>query len=165
MARYQYETSPRKIRTDYEPVRKKAVKKSSTKNVKTIDKPITKTKKVSKTKVVFFVLIGFMAFFTISYRNAVIDSKYAEIKSLRKNLAMVEKENEQLEAAIESCLNLRTIQEEAENLLGMKTLSNDQIKYVSLPKIDYVESSSEEVKIEKESSFTKVLNLIKSLVK
>ena len=165
MARYQYETSPRKIRTDYEPVKKKSVKKNQLTKVDTVKKNTAKKKTVSKAKIVFFVLIGFAAFFTISYRNAVIDAKYAKIKSLRNDLALVEKENEQLEAAIESRLNLKTIQEEAEDLLGMKTLSSDQINYVSLPKTDYVEASSEEVKIEEDNYLTQIINFIKSLIK
>lgn len=163
MARYQYETSPRKIRTDYEPIKKKNNNKNT---VKKINKKDTKVKTVSKAKTVLYVLIGFAIFFTISYRNAIIDAKYAEIKSLKSELATVEKENEQLEAAIESSLNLKTIQQQAETVLGMKTLSNDQIQYVALPKTDYVEAKSEEVKLEKEDNyFTKIINLIKDLIK
>lgn len=165
MARYQYETSPRKIRTDYEPVKKKVVKKSYTTKSNTSKKSTTKMKTAKKLKIVLFVLIGFLAFFTISFRNAMIDSKYAEIKKLKNDLALVEKENEQLQAGIESHLNLKTIQEEAETLLGMKALSNDQIKYVSLPKTDYIESGSEEVQIEEENYFSKILNFIKNLIK
>lgn len=163
MARYQYETSPRKIRSDYEPVRKKSTKKIQ--NVNTNKKNITKTKTLSKAKVIFFVLIAFFAFFTISYRNAIIDSKHAAIKDLKNKLALAEKENEQLEATIESRLNLKTIQEEAETLLGMKTLSNDQINYVNLPKTDYVEASSEEVKIDENNYFKQIVNFIKNLMK
>ncbi len=165
MARYQYETSPRKVRQDYEPIRKKYPKKSSTKKSRTTNKYDNRIKTSSKIKMVFYVLVGFAIFFTISYRNAVIDAKYAEIKTLKSELATVEKENEQLEATIESGLNLKTIQQEAEELLGMQTLSNDQIEYISLPKTDYVESSSEEVQIEEESCFMQIINLIKSLIK
>lgn len=165
MARYQYETSPRKIRPDYEPVKKKSVKKSQVTKMNTVQKSNTKMKTSKKIKIVFFVLLAFVAFFTISYRNAVIDAKYAEIKTKKNELALVEKENEQLEATIESRLNLKTIQEEAETLLGMKKLSNDQINYISLPKTDYVEAASEEVKIEDDNYFTKVINFIKSLIK
>ena len=165
MARYQYETSPRKIRTDYEPVKKRNAKKNNIKKINTATKKKDKIKTASKVKMVFFVLIGFAAFFTISYRNAIIDAKYAQIKTLKNDLAVVEKENEQLEASIESRLNLKTIQEEAETLLGMKTLSTDQINYVSLPKTDYVEASSEEVKIEENNYFTQIINFIKSFIK
>ncbi len=164
MARYQYETSPRKIRNDYEPVRRNPKKKHVSK-ANTVQKNKTKMKTAKKAKIVIFVLIAFIAFFTITYRNAVIDAKYAEIKTLKNELALVEKENEQLEATIESRLNLKTIQEEAETLLGMKALSNDQINYVNLPKTDYVEASSEEVKMEDDNYFTKIINLIKSLIK
>lgn len=165
MARYEYETSPRKIRTNYEPIKKKTNKKSSNTKQNINKKKNAKMKTLKKIKIVFFVLIGFAAFFTISFRNAIIDSKYAEIKKLKSDLAIVEKENEQLQAAIESHLNLKTVQEEAESLLGMKALSNDQIKYVNLPKADYIESGSEEVHIEEENYLTKIFNLIKSLIK
>lgn len=165
MARYQYETSPRKIRTEYEPLKKRTAKKSSVSTVNASKKNSTKVKKVQKVKIVFFILIAFLAFFTISYRNAIIDTKHAEIKDLKNKLALVEKENEQLEASIESRLNLKTIQEEAETMLGMKKLSNDQINYVNLPKVDFVEASSEEVKIEESNYFTKIINFIKNLIK
>lgn len=165
MARYQYETSPRKIRTDYEPVKKKTVKKKMTTKTNTSKRSNKKLKTLKKIKIVLFVLIGFLAFFTISFRNAMIDSKYAEIKKLKNNLALVEKENEQLQAGIESHLNLKTIQEEAETQLGMKALSNDQIKYVNLPKTDYIEAGSEQIQIEEDSYFTKILNFIKNFIK
>ncbi len=165
MARYQYETSPRKIRTDYEPVKKKTVKKKMTTKTNTSKRSNKKLKTLKKIKIVLFVLIGFLAFFTISFRNAMIDSKYAEIKKLKNDLALVEKENEQLQAGIESHLNLKTIQEEAETQLGMKALSNDQIKYVNLPKTDYIEAGSEQIQIEEDSYFTKILNFIKNFIK
>lgn len=165
MARYQYETSPRKIRIDYEPVKRKPTKKGTVSKINTSKKNSTKVKTVKKARIVFFVLIAFLAFFTISYRNAIIDTKHAEIKDLKNKLALVEKENEQLEASIESRLNLKTIQEEAETMLGMKKLSNDQINYVNLPKADFVEASSEEVKIEESNYFTKIINFIKNLIK
>lgn len=166
MARYQYETSPRKIRTDYEPIKKKSSNKNSTKKVQKANKNNVKVKPISKVKMVFCVLIGFAIFFTISYRNAVIDTKYATIKSLKSELATVQKENEQLEATIESSLNLKAIQQQAETLLGMKTLSNDQIEYVNLPKTDYVEAQSEKINLEEDNNyFIKIINTIKNLIK
>lgn len=165
MARYQYETSPRKIKTDYEPVKKKTIEKSSYKKAKPVKKNKTKMKTNHKIKIVLFILLGFIAFFTISYRNAIIDSKYAKIKSLRADLATVEKQNEQLQATIESRLNLKTIQQEAEEQLGMKKLSNNQIKYVNLPKTDYVEAGSEEVKLEDDNFLKQIIKFIEKLIK
>lgn len=162
MSRYQYETSPRKIRTDYEPVKKR----KNNKNIQVTTRKEKKTKKISKLKTLVYVVIGFATFFTISYRNAIIDTKYAEIKTLKSELAVVEKENEQLEATIESSLNLQTIQQEAEEKLGMTKLTNSQIEYVNLPKTDYVEAKVEEVKIEEEEGYiSKIISIIKNLIK
>lgn len=162
MSRYQYETSPRKIRTDYEPVKKR----KNNKNIQVTTRKEKKTKKISKLKTLVYVVVGFATFFTISYRNAIIDTKYAEIKTLKSELAVVEKENEQLEATIESSLNLQTIQQEAEEKLGMTKLTNNQIEYVHLPKTDYVEAKVEEVKIEEEEGYiSKIISIIKNLIK
>lgn len=158
MARYQYETSPRKIQENYKP-KKKRVNKSK-KNIK-VQK--AKIKTASKMKMVFLVLISFAMFFTISYRNAVIDAKYSEIKALKGELAEVQKQNEQLEANVESSLNLKTIQEEAEKKLGMKSLSTDQVEYINLNKSDFIESTTtEEIK---ETKIQKMINYIKNLIK
>ena len=48
MARYQYETSPRKIRTEYEPVKKKIVKKSPITKSNTSKKNTRKMKTAKK---------------------------------------------------------------------------------------------------------------------
>ena len=46
----------------------------------------------------WFIIIGFALFFTVSYRNVMIDVKYAKIKDLKAELALIQKENEQLQA-------------------------------------------------------------------
>lgn len=161
MAKYQYETSPRKIKTNYEPVKNKKAKSEPKKVNKIKNK---KKSALEKIKMIFLVIIGFTAFFAISYRNAVIDAKFAEIKTLKSDLAVIQKENQQLEANVESCLNLKTLQEEAEKKLGMKALSTDQIEYVNLPKTDYVEPSVE-IKEEEENIIVKIFNIIKKFIK
>jgi len=166
MARYQYETSPRKIRTDYEPVKKKVVKKNYTTKSNTSKKSTTKMKTAKKLKIVLFVLIGFLAFFTISFRNAMIDSKYAEIKKLKNNLALVEKENEQLKVNIEKTLNLNNVEQSAKEMLGMQKLDNSQKVYINLPKKDYIESNVEEVIMEEGNTFwQKIIKNISKFIK
>jgi len=166
MARYQYETSPRKIRTDYEPVKKKVVKKNYTTKSNTSKKSTTKMKTAKKLKIVLFVLIGFLAFFTISFRNAMIDSKYAEIKKLKNNLALVEKENEQLKINIEKTLNLNNVEQSAKEMLGMQKLDNSQKVYINLPKKDYIESNVEEVIMEEGNTFwQKIIKNISKFIK
>ena len=160
MAKYQYETSPRKVKTNYE-TPKKSKKVDS--NIKKKTKKKAK-KKTSKAKMLFYVIVGFTMFFSITYRDAIIDAKYAEIKKLKSNLATVQKENEQLEANVEQALNLKTVQKEAEESLGMKTLSTDQIEYINLSKTDHIEASSD-VEEKEENYFDKIIKFVKSLVK
>lgn len=147
--RYQYETSPRKIQPEYEPRVKKYPKKSTAKKIKVESKkqvkPKAKKKLKVEAKVMVYVAIGFTILLAISYRNSVINEKFAEIKTLKSNLAALQKENEQLEVSIESSLNLKTIEQSAKDLLGMQKLENSQSVYISLPKQDYIEPASEEI--------------------
>lgn len=142
--RYQYETSPRKLKPEYDEQIKSYPKKSTAR--KTNNKNQVKTKPINQAKILFYIAIGFAALFIISYRYAVIDKTYSNLKSLKTELAAIEKESAQLEANIESSLKLTTIEQEAREQLGMQKLSAEQKVYVTLPKSDYVESSSEEIK-------------------
>ncbi len=65
----------------------------------------------------------------------------------------MKKENEQLEVSIQNNLNLGQIEALAKEKLGMQKLTNRQTLYVSLPKRDYVEAASEEVKKEEEKNW------------
>lgn len=163
--RYQYETSPRKLQPEYEPRVKKYPKKSTAKKVKVVPKkqakPKVKKKLKVEAKVMVYVAIGFTILLAISYRNSVINEKFAEIKTLKSNLAALQKENEQLEVSIESSLNLKTIEQSAKDLLGMQKLENSQSVYISLPKQDYIEPASEEIITEKNISiWERIINFI-----
>ena len=141
---YQYDTNPRKLKPEYEPVKREYPKKSTAKRVSRREEAI-RTKKLHR-KVVTYIAICFSALFIISYRYSVIDDTHAVLKDKKSELAVLEKETAQLEANIESTLNLTKIEEEAKNQLGMQKLSAEQKVYVTLPKTDHVEASSEEVK-------------------
>ena len=157
--RYQYETSPRKLQPEYEPIKKRYPKKSTAK--KTTSK--TKVQKNNKTKIMMYIGIAFVILFAVSYRNALIAQKYSEIKELKSELSEVEKENKQLEVNIESKTNLGAIEEKASKDLGLKKLDDSQTVYVSLEKQDYIESSSEEVKLEEANWFENIINKIKNI--
>lgn len=163
--RYQYETSPRKLQPEYEPRVKKYPKKSTARKTKVVPKKKIKTKAKkevrSQTKAIIYVMIGFIVLLAISYRNSVINEKFAEIKNLKTNLAAIQKENEQLEVNIENNLNLQTVEQAAKELLGMQKLDNKQTVYVNLPKQDYVEPASEEIMKEDNTSWIeKIINFI-----
>lgn len=161
MARYQFETSPRKLQPEYETkkVKNKKKQQSKTKNNK---KVVEKNTKKSQVKLVFYVIIGFGVLFTISYRNSLINESFSKNQKLRTSLTTMQKENEQLNVNIEDSLNLKTIEQSAKELLGMQRLENSQKVYVNLPKQDYVEPASEEIiKEEKEEG---ILNQIVNFI-
>lgn len=148
---YQYETSPRKLEPEYIPVRKKAKKQTSKQqknSKKYINEKIELKHKVKKqkTKAIFYVLFVFGALLVISYRNSQITEQFSEVKDLKSSLASVQKENEQLEVNIESSINLTNIEKEATEQLGMQKPTNEQKVYVSLPKKDYIQPATEDVK-------------------
>lgn len=161
MARYQFETSPRKLQPEYETkkVKNKKKQQSKTKNNK---KVVEKNTKKSQVKLVFYVIIGFGVLFTISYRNSLINESFSKNQKLRTSLTTMQKENEQLNVNIEDSLNLKTIEQSAKELLGMQRLENSQKVYVNLPKQDYVEPASEEIiKEEKEEGIlSQIVNFI-----
>ena len=140
---YQYETSPRKLEPEYEPIKKVYPKKSTAKRVTRREQ--AKKNKAIQRKIIFYIAICFAALFVISYRYSMIDDTYAVLKQEKANLLEVEKEATQLKANIESSLNLTKIEEDARNELGMQKLSDAQIIWVTIPKTDHVETSSKEV--------------------
>lgn len=157
--RYQYETSPRKLRPEYEPIKRTYPKKSSAINTKKKKKTVTK---INQAKIILYVAIGFIALFVISYRYAMIDKTYSNLKEKKTELGVIEKETAQLEANIESNLKLTTIEQEAQEKLGMQKRVPEQTVLVTLPKTDYVETSSEEIKDENKNSnwFIELINKI-----
>lgn len=160
-SRYQYETSPRKLQPEYTPIKKKYPKKSTAKR-NDIKKQTKKQVNNINSKAILYIGAIFVILFAVSYRNALIAQEYSELKDLKSQLSEVEKENKQLEVNIESKTNLGAIQEKAENELGLKKLEDSQIVYVSLDKQDYIESSKEEVKLDKSSNFFEsIINKIK----
>lgn len=172
MAMYQYETSPRKIEPEYSPKRtNKRTKKVSNKNdelkkeIKQKAKENVKQKnkvQIQRRKLVVGIMFAFAILLAISYRNSLINESFSKVKSLKSELATIEKENEQLQVSIESSLNLKNIEQAAQEKLGMQKLSQDQKIYINLPKKDYVEPASEEIKREEDTNvLQKIIKFIK----
>ena len=162
--RYQYETSPRKVQPEYIPVKKKYNKKSTVrKNSNKIQNRKQETKNIN-TKIILYIGVVFAILFAISYRNALIAQEYSQIKELKGQLAEIEKDNKQLEVNIESKTNLGAIEKKGKEELGLKKIDNSQTVYISLDKQDYVESSTEKVKIEEEKLwFESLIDKIKNI--
>ena len=96
----------------------------------------------------------------ISYRNSLITERFNEIQEKKQELSSIQKTNEQTQVSIESSLNLKNLENAAEEKLGMQKLENDQKVYITLPKQDYTESETEEIIEEEENLnwFQKIIN-------
>ncbi len=150
MARYQYETSPRKLEPDFIPNRKSKRMQDEERQLKEKIKKEAKERAnqkrkalLLKKKIIVYIAIGFTMLLVVSYRNSLITEDFNKVKSLKTELATLQKENQQTEVSIESNLNLNKVKEEAKTKLGMQELTNDQKIYINLPKKDYVQSSTD----------------------
>ena len=166
--KYQYETSPRKLEPEYTP------KKNPYKAKKTTARKINSKKEKEKAielkkqrkRAINYLIIGFLILFAICYRNSEIDENFAKIERLKREVAEVKKQNDQLEVSIENGLNLNNLEQEAKEQLGMQKLNPSQTIYITLPKTDYIEPAAEEVIIEKEDTGLKgIMNKIMNTFK
>lgn len=170
MARYQYETSPKKIEPEYKTDRSKKRKKVQTnedvkKEIVQKAKENVKQKnavKIKRRNLVVGISFAFIVLLAISYRNSLINESFSNLKSLKNDLSTIEKENEQLQVSIESSINIKNIEQAAQEKLGMQRLTPEQKIYVSLPKKDYVEPATEEIKEEDNKNiFQKIIEFIR----
>lgn len=162
-ARYQYETSPRKIEPEYREPRRKYHKTSTAPKRKVTSKEAIKRKKY-RVKLVIALFAVFASIFTISYRSSQIDEAFTKNEEMKQAYLAVEKENDQIKVDIENSLNYTNIEQQAKELLGMQKLSNKQTVYINLPKKDYIQPATESVVIDNEESFIdKILNKLKDM--
>ncbi len=163
-SRYEYGTSPRKLEPDIR--RKKQTmpnKQPKSKKLRVVEElprqdiKISKAQKKKQIKLTLVVVGIFILLLTVSYRNSQINEQFSKVQNLKKDLASIKKENEQLEVSIENSLNINTVEKLAKEKLGMQKLTNKQTVYVALPKKDYVETSTEEVIVEEEKNWLEQL--------
>ena len=160
-ARYQYDTNPRKIETQKKEKQQQRRKLEIVKDIPRQEIKLSAAQRKKRFKLTVYVFIAFILLLTISYRNSQINEKFNNVQTLKKQLSVLQKENEQLKVTIENGENLNNIEKEAKEKLGMQKLTNKQTVYVNLPKKDYVESPSEKVVIEQNDNWlTKIVNKI-----
>lgn len=165
--RYMYETSPRKLKPEYNPPKKIKRKKNSTLKPSIQKKQQVKVERNNvKAKSIVYLGIIFAVLFAMGYQNSKINEQFSELKASEKQLATLQKENEQLEVTIENSLNLNNLEQIAKEQLGMQKATTKQTKYVSLPKRDYVELASEQiVKDADQNWFQRIINWVMNIVK
>ena len=86
-------------------------------------------------------------------------------ENLKKELASIQKENEQLKVNIEKQMSFNAIEQEAKEKLGMQKLDNNQKVYVNLNKSDYIEPSESVSNTENQKEETWWCKLLKDLFK
>ena len=149
-AKYQYGTSPRKLEPDYTRKTSQRPKRKPLKVVKELPRQqiqISKEQRKKQMKTTVTVVGLFLLLLTISCRNSQIDRQFDQIQDQKKQLAALQKENEQLKVSIENSVNISNIEKVAKEELGMQKLSSKQTVYITLPKKDYVETAAEKVVI------------------
>ena len=89
-----------------------------------------------------------------------------KFRDQKKQLAALQKENEQLNVSIQNSVNISTIEKVAKEELGMQKLSSKQTVYITLPKKDYVETAAEKVVInEPQTWWQKITTKINDLIR
>ncbi len=139
------------------------VKKVSNSNADIQNNAKARNNVKTKIKMVMFLITGFSVLFAISYQNSLISESFNKKEQYKKELEALSKTNQQIEVSIENNLNLKAIEQSAQERLGMKKLENNQKIYVSLPKQDYVAPAAEQITIEEETGFFE--KLIKGFIK
>ena len=94
---YQYGTSPRKLEPDY--TRKPKQKRKQLKVVEDIPRQqikVSKEQRKRQMKTTVTVVGLFLLLLTISCRNSQIDKQFNQIQNQKKQLAALQKDNEQL---------------------------------------------------------------------
>ena len=155
-ARYQYGTSPRKVDTDYTRRNKQKTRRKSLKVVEDVPRQqikISGEQRKKQLKMTVTVVCLFLLLLTISSRNSQIDRQFDKIQDQKKQLAALQKENEQLNVSIQNSINISNIEKVAKEELGMQKLSSRQTVYITLPKKDYVETAAEKVVVNANQSW------------
>ena len=160
--KYQYGTSARKL--DIESKNKKSTVNKKIHVVKDVPRQeikVSAEQRKKQLKITLVIIAAFVTLLTISYRNSQINEQFSHVQSLKKDLSNLQKENEQLKVSIENGQNANNLEREAKEKLGMQKLTSKQTVYISLPKEDYVETSSPTIVIEEEENwFEKIINKI-----
>lgn len=169
-AQYQYGTSPRKYEPDYTTKRttnKAANKKKETKKIpqkseakKRIEKKRAQKIKQRKNQTVqiAIVLTIFGMLLALSYREIAIMEMFKQKKDLESQLAVIQKENGQVEKSIkeeESNLDWNSIKQIATEQLGMQAKAGIPVE---LDKTDNVETTTKLIKEEETNIIEEIIS-------
>lgn len=162
---YQYETSPRKYEPEYT-TRQTTKRKTETKKIskqeierRKLEKQRIKKaeERKRKTRLVIAVLTIFGMLLVVSYREISIMEIFNQKKAMEEQLAVIEKENGQVEKSIkevESTLDWNKIKQIATEQLGMEIKASTA---VDLEKTDNVETENTYIQPDNTSTLEKIV--------
>ena len=101
MIQYEYDTSPRKVKT--------AVKKRSKPKPYLLKTKKTTRKTNDKPNLLFTMVIVFVMLFIIIYQNSMVNQSFSQLQTLKKQATTLQKENDQLEVNIQNSINLNKL--------------------------------------------------------
>lgn len=165
---YQYDTNPRKYEIEY-PVRQTVKKKEQSKKISKKEAERIRIQNQKKQKaeerkrkvrqvIVIFAIFGMLL--TVSYREISIMEMFNQNKELEGQLALIEKENGQVEKSIkevESTLDWNKIKQIATEELGMQSKTGTVI---DLEKKDNVETEYKFIKEDETSVLEKIVSFM-----
>ncbi|MCD8006597.1 MAG: hypothetical protein LUF29_06440 [Oscillospiraceae bacterium] len=99
-------------------------------------------------RIIVYAAIFLAVFFALLYGNVETNRLFNEISSLESTLAELESDNASLAAEYESKTSLKSVEEYAQNVLGLEKLDKSQIEYVEVEAdtvIEVVETESSNI--------------------
>lgn len=117
-----------------------------------------------KFKTICTVLVCFGVAFYIILRYAAITEANSKVESMKKQLTKLESANQQTQVELDRSIDLKKVEEVAENKLGMQRPEKFQTVYVNLQSNDYAEVAKQPEKVKKQGIFGMMMKRITNVL-
>lgn len=119
----------------------------------------TNTKSGSVLSIVLVSVLAAVLLGIVIYSLDRRSTMYSEVTALNNELTLVQAENVRLQAALESEISAKNVEDYAENVLGMQKIDSSQIKYIEIQTDDVVNIPEQD-----EGIIDKISNFFESCV-
>ena len=118
-----------------------------------------KKSNISTTKVVLAAVSVLMLLFSVIYGKGETKKLYSENSDLNTKVEMLQSEKVRKQSEIEEKMALKNVEDDAENVLGLKKLDKSQIEYIKIQSEDVVQ-----IPVEEQSFFSKLKDALHNIV-
>lgn len=100
--------------------------------------------------------------FAVIYGKVEVTAIYNEISSETKNVEMLQSENVRMKAELDARMSLKSVEEYAENTLGLAKLDKSQINYVQIQSENVVEipETEKDFFVKVKETFSNIVDII-----